>query len=232
MNLNLYNFGTKYGGWTLPYNIDLNDKSIIYCVGAGEDISFDLLLSSKYNSNIFIIDPTKRAINHFDEIKNFYKTKKYLFTGNIQTDYKNCIVKLKPNFNKIFYIDKALWDEETKLRFYKQNNPNYVSQTLIEGVFSDLYTMVETTTLEKIMKNNNHTHIDLLKLDIEGAEIKILTNMIEKKIFPRYLCIEFDLFIKRKDKKNESNRILKKLIDIGYIILQNNKFNITLKLNI
>ena len=56
--------------------------------------------------------------------------------------------------------------------------------------------------------------------------------MIEKKIFPRYLCIEFDLFIKRKDKKNESNRILKKLIDIGYIILQNNKFNITLKLNI
>ena len=42
-------------------NIPLTPESIIYSVGVGEDISFDLLLSDKYNCNIYLIDPTKRA---------------------------------------------------------------------------------------------------------------------------------------------------------------------------
>ena len=36
--------GTNYGGWIIPKNIALTPESIIYSVGVGEDISFDLLL--------------------------------------------------------------------------------------------------------------------------------------------------------------------------------------------
>ena len=64
----MFKLGTNYGGWIIPKNNELNDKSIIYSVGVGEDISFDLLLQCKYNSNIILIDPTLRAKIHYDEI--------------------------------------------------------------------------------------------------------------------------------------------------------------------
>ena len=40
----MFKLGTNYGGWIIPKNNELNDKSIIYSIGVGEDISFDLLL--------------------------------------------------------------------------------------------------------------------------------------------------------------------------------------------
>ena len=40
--------GTNYGGWYIPNDIKLDENSIIYSAGVGEDISFDLLLSNKY----------------------------------------------------------------------------------------------------------------------------------------------------------------------------------------
>jgi len=67
--------GTNYGGWYIPKNITLNADSIVYSGGVGEDISFDLLLSDKYDCNIVLIDPTKRAIKHFDEVQKYNKTK-------------------------------------------------------------------------------------------------------------------------------------------------------------
>ena len=52
------------------------------------------------------------------------------------------------------------------------------------------------------MKLNGHEKIDLLKLDIEGAEVAVLTQMLDNKIYPKYLCIEFDLYLKKKDTNN------------------------------
>ena len=65
--------GTVYGGWDIPENIRLNENSIVYSVGVGEDISFDLKLQDKYNCKIRLIDPTKRAHIHFKEIQQFFK---------------------------------------------------------------------------------------------------------------------------------------------------------------
>lgn len=45
----LIKLGTNYGGWILPTDCSLNEDSIIYSGGVGEDISFDILLSLKYD---------------------------------------------------------------------------------------------------------------------------------------------------------------------------------------
>ena len=37
----LKHIGTEYGGWIVPVNL-LGSRSICYCIGCGEDISFDL----------------------------------------------------------------------------------------------------------------------------------------------------------------------------------------------
>ena len=94
-------------------------------------------------------------------------------------------------------------------------------------MFGDTYDMVKVTTIEDIMKTHNHSKIDLLKLDIEGAEVKVLNNMLDNKIYPKYLCIEFDLYLKKKDVNNETQRIVDRLISEGYKILKNDNLNIT-----
>lgn len=219
--------GTNYGGWSIPINAKLDSNSIVYSGGVGEDISFDLKLEHKYKSKIFLIDPTKRTIKHYSEIKEFYRTKINNFTGNIQEDYLYNIKDLHPNFNNFTYIDKGLYREKTRLKFYKQTNLNYVSQSLVLNMFGNEYDEVEVDSVKNIMKEYNHTKIDLLKLDIEGSEIDVLNQMLNDEIYPRFLCIEFDLLLKNKDHNKLTEKIAKRLQSNNYKILENKNLNIT-----
>lgn len=65
------------------------------------------------------------------------------------------------------------------------------------------------------MKEFGHTKIDLLKLDIEGAEIVVLNHMLDQKIYPTYLCIEFDLLLKGKDPEEETKTLILRLMKLG-----------------
>ena len=218
--------GTEYGGWDIPINAKLNEDSIVYSGGVGEDISFDLKLQDKYNCNIFLIDPTQRAIKHFEEVKNYYNNRSN-FLGNIQPDYIKHIRDLNPDFTKFTYINKGLHNKKDTLKFYKQTNPDYVSQSLVPNMFGQDYDEVEVDTIKNIMQNYKHDKIDLLKLDIEGSEIDVLNQMLDDKIYPKYLCIEFDLLIKKKDPQQLTQKIVQRLQENNYIILDNKNLNIT-----
>ena len=221
--------GTNYGGWFIPKDIKLDENSIIYSGGVGEDMSFDLILNDKFKCNIILIDPTNKAIKHFEEVKNYFKNNE-MFTGNIQNDYYDNIKSLKPDMSKFCYENIGLWDRKDQLKFFFQNNPNHVSQSVIANMFGNNYNIVEVYTIKSIMNKYNHSKIDLLKLDIEGAEVQVLENMLCDEIYPKYLCIEFDLKLKCKDVNNTTNTIVKKLLNVGYKMLVNDDLNITFKL--
>jgi FkbM family methyltransferase len=210
-------YGTEYGGWFLPKEIFLNEDSVIYSAGAGEDISFDIILSSRFNSNIILIDPTKRAYDHYIECYNFYKSNK-AFSQRIKTDYSKILLSEKPNFSKITFLKVGLWHESGQLKFYKQNNPHNVSQTLIESMFGNEFEIVPVQNLKSIMNANKHSCIDLLKIDIEGAEVNVLNNILEENIFPKYICVEFDLLIKKID-KTETLKLIQRMKSYGYNLI-------------
>ena len=219
--------GTNYGGWYVPTHMNLNENSVVYSGGVGEDMSFDLLLQCKYNCNVLLIDPTSKAIKHFDEVKKYYNSKQ-LFTGGIQKDYYSCIQSLSPNLDKLKYINIGLWNKKEQLRFYKQSNENYVSQSLVENMFGNNYDVVQVDSIKNIMDQQYHSHIDLLKLDIEGAEIKTVNQMLDDKIYPTYVLIEFDLLLKNKDPENTTKQLIERMITKeGYKMLKNDKLNIT-----
>jgi FkbM family methyltransferase len=224
--IKLERVGTNYGGWVIPDNLDLEFKTV-YSAGVGEDISFDLLLHEKYNCDIFLIDPTERSKKHFNEIVDFYKSGAWIFSGDIQAEYKEYISNLKPDFSKFNFLDIGLWDKTDVLKFFKQENKKYVSQTFIDNMFGTEFDEVNVDTIKNIMIKNQHSSIDLLKLDIEGAEVKVLNNMLDDKICPKYLCVEFDLFLKGVDKSNETKSVIQRLIDSKYKILSNENLNIT-----
>ena len=53
--------GSPYGGWSFCDISSINGGVVISC-GAGEDISFDVEMALKYETNVFIVDPTPRSL--------------------------------------------------------------------------------------------------------------------------------------------------------------------------
>jgi len=67
------------------------------------------------------------------------------------------------------------------------------------------------------MKELNHDHIDLLKIDIENIECDILEKMLSDKIYPTYLSVDFDLMNHNKERCKE---VIIKLMNNGYKIIK------------
>ena len=148
------------------------------------------------------------------------------FGGDIQKDYERNIRNLNPNFEKMKFLKVGLWERKDQLKFFKPTNQKYVSSTLVEGMFSQEYELVNVKSIKDIMEENDHPFIDLLKLDIEGAEIETVNQMLDDEIYPNYVLIEFDLKLKDMDKGNKTGRLISRL-QSKYNIFKDDNMNIT-----
>lgn len=219
---NIAHMGSNYGGWYFVDEKELYNSTII-SAGLGEDASFDIEFSSKYNAKVVIIDPTPRAIKHFNEIKSSLgqkNTKKYSYTGNQSI---NSYDLEKINKNNLVLIEKALWIKCDKIKFYAPQNTDFVSYSFYEK--SDNYFFVKTETLMNICKkfNINNSNFYLLKMDIEGAEISIIKYLIKNKIFPKQILVEFEGL-----NKNRSQEI-RKIVAIDKLLKNSNYSLIKIK---
>jgi FkbM family methyltransferase len=229
-------FGTVYGGFFLPSNLNGLDKnSVIYCAGVGEDISFDIEIAKKTGANIYLFDPTPRAIEHVNQTKqsfsNNIKPKYETKHGGGDKNYWNILFNNKIPSNKIFMYDFGIFTENKTLKFYKPKNPNYVSHSLVTMLNVKLndYLEVPVKNLKTIMNELGHNRIDLLKLDIEGVENEVLNQMLDEKIYPKYLCVDFD---GRRSNRNipQFNLLIQKLKKLNYKIIKNNNYDISFQL--
>lgn len=157
--------GSSYGGFfILP---DLLDKdSIIYSFGIGEDISFDEVLLEKFNCNIFAFDPTPKSI-------------KWISKKNI----------IHPKFKFYpFGIDIVSGNVE----FLLPKNDSFVSGSAIlnSNVDSNKKIVVQMKNMYDIISDLKHKKIDVLKMDIEGSEFKIIENILNSNIEIKQILIE------------------------------------------
>lgn len=219
---NIVRFGTKYGGFYYPNNLPkLNENSIIYCVGAGEDITHDVILSFKTKSTVHIFDPTPRAIEHVKLVKDVLENKtppienEYFGGGN--KDYWDIILSHKVKGNKLILYEYGLSIKDEIVPFYFPKNKNYVSCSVLPLGRSSDYINVQVKTINTIMKELNHNHIDLLKIDIENIECDVLEKMLKDEIYPTYLSVDFDLW---KHNKKRCKEVIKKLENNGYKIIK------------
>jgi len=185
---NLIAIGTKYGGWTIPDNY-LTKDSIIYLVGAGEDLSFDCGIVEKYKSKVYIFDPTPRAKIHFDSLINGINQNKKVPINNVKNDFYK--IK-KENLMNLEFIELGIWDKKEDLKFYAPKKSEHVSHSIINLQKTEKYFIAKVDRLSNIMKQLNHKQIDLLKIDIEGAEYNVIETIIQDNIKINVLCVEFD----------------------------------------
>lgn len=160
-------FGSAYGGWTVcPLN--LNKDAIIYSLGIGEDITFDLAIIEKFRCQVFAFDPTPRSIEWL-KLQN-----------------------LPPQFSW-HKIGVACYDGKAK--FFPPENPAHISHTLLNRPqTTDKAIAVEVNRLPTLLKRFGHTHIDILKMDIEGAEYEVIGDLLSTGIKPTQILVEFHHF--------------------------------------
>ena len=93
------------------------------------------------------------------------------------------VVALKTNFAQypqVKIVEKALTNTEGQMEmFWKEDNPlvNSLDSNSVEFYYENPdKKMVETTTLEKVLRQHGWDSVDLLKLDIEGREYSVIDS--------------------------------------------------------
>jgi len=71
-------------------------------------------------------------------------------------------------------------------------NDAHVSHSLVNLQKTERFIEVPVCRLSELMRDHQHDHIHLLKIDIEGAEYTVLQTVLEDQIPVDVLCIEYD----------------------------------------
>jgi FkbM family methyltransferase len=163
IRLNKSALGNKTNQWVIcPDHIDKG--SVVYLFGAGTDISFDTELVEKFGVNVHIFDPTPKSIE---------------------------FVKARNPGPFVHFDPTGLADFTGETLFYLPENPDHVSATMDRKKNSQEYVTVRVERLADIMKRYGHQQIDLLKMDIEGAEYGVISDLLASGIKVGQLLVEF-----------------------------------------
>lgn len=192
--LELERLGTDYGGWTVPVDL-LNKRSICYCVGVGIDASFDFALADQFKCKVFSFDPTPKAIAYMESEQYDRERLKFMPIG--------------------------VWNEDTELRFFAPANPAETSHSVFDLQGTGKHFTAECRRLSTIMQDLGHEHIDLLKLDIEGAWRKVIRNIVDERIRISILCVELDSPVTL----TRVLRVIRMLGSIGFVLVHFEKDN-------
>jgi FkbM family methyltransferase len=157
-------FGTAYGGWNIATD-RLDASSVIYSFGVGEDASFDLALIERCGVTIHGFDPTPRSIE-------------WVARNN-----------MPPGFVMHPY---GLADSDGEAKFCPPVDPSHVSHTILDRKeTSGQAIRVPVKRLATIMAELGHQRIDVLKMDIEGAEYGVIDELARGAIRPGQILVEF-----------------------------------------
>ncbi|MBP1928349.1 FkbM family methyltransferase [Methanolinea mesophila] len=157
-------FGSRFGGWDVAVE-DISKDSVVYSFGIGEDASFDLEMIQRLGVTIHAFDPPPKSIQWVHE----------------------------QHFPDSFIVHEyGLADFDGVIKFNPPKNPNHVSHTILDRPETgNNAIIVDVKKLKTIMRELEHQHVDILKMDIEGAEYQVIHDLIESKIIPTQILVEF-----------------------------------------
>lgn len=156
------------GGWAYDASL-LSEFSIVYSLGVGDNIDFDLALIKRCQSNVYAFDPTPTSQSFVDdgERPGQFHFQAWAAAGTDGT------LTLYP---------RVLGSGELSDMMY----------TLMpEPSSEDSGIEVPAYTIATVADKLGHSRVDLLKMDIEGAEYDVLDGLLASSIRPKQLLVEF-----------------------------------------
>lgn len=158
-----------YGNYELHAGVPLSRNSVVYSAGIGQDINFDSAVFKSTGASIVMIDPTPRS-------KTFIES-----------------LSLPPQFK---FFPLALYTYDGEISFYSHYLVEDVRNSPSFSVHNETKTLFKLTVpckkLSTLMKQNNHQHIDVLKMDIEGAAEEVLRDALDEGIRPGQVVCELE----------------------------------------
>lgn len=156
--------GNAAGGWCILAD-SLGPDSIVVDIGLGEDVSFPESIIAKYGCVVYGFDPTPRAIKYVDGRNEHLRLYEY-----------------------------GIGAVSGPAEFYLPIETAHVSGAIVrEEHLSSQSIEVQLRTVGQIFEIIGASRLDLLKLDVEGAEY----DVINSEEFHRYapaidqICVEF-----------------------------------------
>ncbi len=158
----------KLGEWRVFTGL-LRPGGIVYSLGVGEDIDFDRGLIEHYRMEVYAFDPTPNSVDWLSRRA------------------------LPPGFH---FRPWAVADRDGALYLYpRRKRDGSLSSTMFtlveEGEGRSDGVEVPAKTLDTIVAELGHIRIDVLKMDIEGAEYGVLDGLLASTLRPSQLLVEF-----------------------------------------
>ena len=151
-------------GWVVDESL-LNRESVIYSVGVGSNIDFDIELINSFGATVHAFDPTPRSI---EWVKNQQLPKHFIFHPfglSAENGHMDFFPPAKASSTHFSPID----------RYGDTNN-------IVRAPVKDIDT---------IASELKHKEIDLLKMDIEGAEYEVIEALPKNRVAINQILIEF-----------------------------------------
>jgi FkbM family methyltransferase len=142
----------------------LGPESLCYSVGIGDDMSFDIGLIDRYGCTVHAFDPTPIAIAYVDRQKRH---------------------------PRLHFHSVGLWSTEGDIPFHAPRNRAHASYSALNLQETERVVHCRVKRLSSIMSELGHEHLDLLKMDIEGAEFEVIQSLLEDEISVETICVEF-----------------------------------------
>jgi FkbM family methyltransferase len=156
--------GNPYGGYPLPSSM-LDDRSICYLAGTGEDISFDLAIIERFGCEVYAFDPVPRAAAY--------------------------VAEAAAGEPRHHFMPVGLWSSDATLTFHAPAQSGFVSHSATNLQDTEAAFQAPVRSIASLMKELGHDHLDLLKISAEGAEFEILDHVLAAAIDVQVLCVEF-----------------------------------------
>jgi FkbM family methyltransferase len=188
----LREFGVKSSGCAYSICADgLGPGSIVYSGGVGKDVSFEHDLVKAFGCSVVIFDPSPIGLATMKLAANQNPRFRFFPVGLAG---KCGTWRLAPPFTD----DGDSW--------FSHDSPNGTIE-------------VRCVDLATLMKENQHDHIDLVKIDIEGAEYGVIDQIVDLRIPEGQIIVEFHDSILPGIRARQSLRATFKLLNRGYKLI-------------
>ncbi len=178
--------GSPYGGWTIPDAL-IDSSWLCYCVGAGGDITFDLELVRRHGATVRAVEPVE--------------------------EYVQLALKDSDGVAGLTVHRAAIATADGPVRMGVTHDIGSRSVSAAGLYEARAYVELPGRTLPSLMAELGDTRIDLLKLDIEGAEYEVVPQLDLRGLGVKLFAVQ----LHHTGSVRDARALIRRLAADGYV---------------
>lgn len=157
-------YGIRTGTWHVHAPV-IKQGAVVYSFGVGNNIEWDLQMIQRHNVELHAFDPTPRSVD-------------WIKTQTLPDEFTFHAIGLSNEDGEMSFFVPI---KTNKINYSGYKSPSPAAKTI----------RCPVNRLGTLASQLNHEKIDILKMDIEGAEFAALPDVLDSDLQIGQLLIEF-----------------------------------------